>query len=51
MGLEMVGRLDLSYKYLCLTQRIAKNIVCYGQIGMGAKAQLIKSFVFFGGIQ
>ena len=34
MGLEMGSRLDLSYMYLCLTQRIAKNIVCYGQIGV-----------------
>jgi len=38
MGLEMGNRLDLSYMYLCLTQRIAKNIDCYGQMGMGAKA-------------
>jgi hypothetical protein len=38
MGLEMGSRLDLSYMYLCLTQRIAKNIDCYGQMGMGAKA-------------
>lgn len=45
----MGSRLDLSYKYLCLTQRIAKNIVCYGQMGMGAKAQLIKSLSFLEG--
>ncbi len=47
MGLEMGSRLDLSYMYLCLTQRIAKNIVCYGQIGNERKSAVMTRIWLF----